>query len=124
MYQELHLLFYLLCWYHPLPHLLPKKFSPVGSWEYSVPGVEPGYETGTMHIAKEGKEYKVTLELSEYYSVDAEKVVYNKKELSFSVWVENEEILISGNFDEEKFKAKLSYFQGDFELTAVRKAAE
>ncbi len=101
-----------------------KKFSPVGNWEYSVPGVEPGYETGTMIVTQEGKEYKVSMELNEYFKVDAEKVVYKKNDLSFSVWVETEEILVSGTFDGDKFTAKLSYSEGKFDLTALRKAAK
>ena len=94
----------------------------MGSWEYSVPGVQPGYETGTMIIAKDGKDYKITMELNEYFKVDAEKVVYKKKTLSFTVWVETEEILVSGSFDGDNFSGKLSYFEGDFDITAKRKA--
>ena len=97
-----------------------KRFSPEGSWEYSVPGVQPGYETGTMIVAKDGKEYKVTMALNEYYQVAGEKVVYKKKQLSFSVWVETEEILVSGMFDEDRFKGTIQYSEGEFNLTAVR----
>ena len=99
-----------------------KKYSPVGSWEYSVPGVQVGYESGTMIIAEDGKNYKVSLQLNEYFKVDAENVVYKKKDLSFSVYVETEEILISGTFDGDNFSGKLSYFEGDFDITANRKA--
>ena len=42
------------------------KFSPVGTWEYSVPGVQPGYEKGSMVIDADGKDYKVTMILNEY----------------------------------------------------------
>jgi hypothetical protein len=101
-----------------------KKFTPVGSWEYSVPGVQPGYETGTMIITQEGKEYKITMVLNEYFKAEAEKVVYNKRALSFSVWVETEEVLVSGAFDGDQFTGKLSYFEGEFDLTAKRKASE
>jgi hypothetical protein len=101
-----------------------KKYSPVGSWEYSVPGVQPGYETGTMIIAQEGKDFKITMVLNEYFKTEAEKVVYNRKMLSFSVWVETEEVLVSGSFDGDQFTGKLSYFEGDFDLTAMRKAGE
>jgi hypothetical protein len=101
-----------------------KKSSPVGSWTYSVPGVPEGYETGTMIISEEGKVLKVTLKLNDYYSVEAEKIVYQKKDLSFSVWVESEEILIAGTFDKDTFKAIVSYFEGDFELTATRVPSE
>jgi len=101
-----------------------KRFSPVGVWEYSVPGVQPGYESGTMVIARDGKKYKVTLQLNEYFKVEAEKVEYKRKSLSFTVWVETEEIQISGSFEENNYSATLSYFEGDFELTASRKLVE
>jgi hypothetical protein len=100
------------------------KYSPVGSWEYSVPGIQEGYEAGTMTISEDGKSYKVTMQLNEYFKVDAEKVVYKKKTLSFSVLVETEEVLVSGTFDGDKFTAKLSCSEGDFDLTALRKTAE
>ena len=97
-----------------------KRFTPVGSWEYSVPGVQAGYETGTMIITEDGKEYKVTMQLNEYSKVVAEKVVYKKKEISFTIYVETEEILISGSFDGDEFKGSISYSEGDFTITAVR----
>ncbi len=98
----------------------PKKYSPVGTWEYSVPGVQPGYETGSMVIAEEGKTFKVTMVLNEYYKTDAENVVYKKKAISFSLWVESEEILVSGTFNGDEFTGSLSYFEGDFTITAKR----
>lgn len=101
-----------------------KKYSPLGSWDYSVPGVEEGYESGTMLISEDGREYKVTLQLNEYSKVVAENVVYRKKEISFTIFVETEEIQVSGTFDGEKFTAKLSYSEGEFDLSAVRNAAE
>ena len=98
------------------------RYTPVGSWEYSVPGVQAGYESGTMIISEDGKDYKVTMVLNEYYKTDAEKVVYKKKSLSFSLWIENEEIRVSGSFDGDNFSGKLSYFEGDFDIAANRKA--
>lgn len=101
-----------------------KKFSPAGSWEYSVPGVQLGYESGTMIITEDGKAYKVSLQLNEYFKAEAENVVYKRKDLSFSVYVESEEILISGSFKEDKFTANLSYSEGEFDLIAVRKRVQ
>jgi len=101
-----------------------KRFSPVGAWEYTVPGVQPGYESGTMVISRDGKDYKVTMKLNEYFRVDAEKVEYKRKSLRFSVWVETEEIQISGTFEKNSFSATLSYFEGDYKLTAERKLVE
>jgi len=96
------------------------RFSPVGTWEYSVPGVQAGYEKGSMIIAEDGKDYKVTMVLNEYSKTDAENVVYKKKNISFSLWVETEEILVSGTFDGDEFNGSLSYSEGDFTIAAKR----
>jgi hypothetical protein len=96
------------------------RYTPVGSWEYSVPGVQDGYESGVMIIAEDGKEYKVTMQLNEYFKVDAESVVYKKKDISFTIYVETEEILVSGSFDGDKFKGSISYSEGNFAITAMK----
>ncbi|MEN8228346.1 MAG: hypothetical protein ABFS38_09355 [Bacteroidota bacterium] len=98
-----------------------KKFSPVGTWEYSVPYVPEGYQEGNMIIAENGKEYSVTMAVNEYSSVEAEKVVYNKKEIKFVVWVEGQEIAFAGTFDKDKYSGTVSYSEGDFDMTAHRK---
>lgn len=97
-----------------------KRYTPVGSWEYSVPGVQEGYESGTMTISDDGKDYKVTMQLNEYFKVDGEKVIYKKKGISFTIYVESEEILVSGFFDGDDFKGSISYSDGDFTITARR----
>ena len=97
-----------------------KKYSPLGSWDYSVPGVGEGYESGTMFISEDGKEYKVTLQLNEYSRVVAEKVVYKKKEISYTIFVETEEIQVAGSFDGDEFKGSISFSEGDFTITAMR----
>ncbi len=100
------------------------RYTPVGSWEYSVPGVQAGYESGTMTIAEDGKGYKVTMQLNEYFRVDAESVIYKKKDISFTIYVETEEILVSGTFDGDEFAGSISYSEGEFNLIAVRKLVE
>jgi hypothetical protein len=73
-----------------------------------------------MLISEDGKEYKVTLQLNEYSRVVAEKVVYKKKEMSFTIYVETEEIQVSGSFDGDEFKGSISFSEGDFTITAMR----
>ena len=97
-----------------------RKYSPLGSWDYSVPGVGEGYESGTMFITEDSKEYKVTLQLNEYSKVVAEKVVYKKKVINFNIYVETEEIQVSGSFDGDEFKGSISFSEGDFIITAMR----
>lgn len=103
-------------------HAPAKKFSPEGTWDYSVEGVPEGYESGSMIVKKEGKNYKVTMALNEYYKTEGESVVYEKKNLSFIIWVESEEVSISGTFDGDTFTGMVSLSQGDFDLLAKRKA--
>ena len=103
-------------------HAPAKKFSPAGSWDYTVEGVPAGYETGTMIIVKNGKNYGVTMALNEYYKTEAERVAYKKKDLSFIIWVESEEVSISGTFDGDTFTGTVSLSQGDFEMIARRNA--
>jgi hypothetical protein len=101
-----------------------KKFSPVGTWEYSVQGVPDGYETGKMIIEEKDKVLKVNMALNEYAKTEGEKVEYKKKSLSFIVWVEAEEVTVSGTFDGDKFVGMVSLSQGEFDMTATRVAAE
>lgn len=97
-----------------------KRYTPVGSWEYSVQGVQEGYESGTMTISDDGKGYKVSMQLNEYFKVDGEKVIYKKKGISFNIYVESEEILVTGSFDGDDFKGSISYSDGEFAITARR----
>lgn len=99
-----------------------KKFSPEGTWEYTVNGVPEGYETGKMIITKEEKQIKVSMALNEYYKTEAENVDYKKKSLSFTVWVESEEVSVSGTFEGERFDGLVSLSEGDFDMTATRVA--
>ena len=101
-----------------------KKYSPVGTWEYSVQGVPEGYESGKMIIEEKDKVLKVNMALNEYSKTEGEKVDYKKKSLSFIVWVEAEEVTISGTFDGDKFAGMVSLSQGDFDMTATRVTEE
>jgi len=101
-----------------------KKFSPAGTWEYTIEGVPEGYEAGSMIVVEKGKTVGVTMQLNEYYKTEGESVVYKKKDLSFVIWVESEQVSISGKFDGDSFSGMVSLSQGDFELQAKRKAEE
>ena len=103
-------------------HAPVKKFTPVGTWDYTVEGVPEGYEAGSMIISEKGKSYGVTMALNEYYKTEGESVNYKKKNLSFVIWVESEEVRISGSFDGDTFTGLVSLSQGDFEMLAKKKA--
>ncbi len=101
-----------------------KKFTPVGTWEYAIDGVPQEYESGKMIIAKKDKSLKVTMAINEYYKSEGEKVSYKKKSLSFILWVESEEVTVSGTFDKDQFDGMVSLSEGDFDITATRVAEE
>ena len=98
-----------------------KKFNPAGTWEYTAPNVAEGYTTGEMVIVKQEKGYGVTMVISENYKAEANEVKYQDKSLKFSLYVEDELITIYGTFKKDKFTGKVSYSEGDFDITAVRK---
>jgi hypothetical protein len=97
-----------------------KKFSPVGTWEYTIDGVPEDYETGKMIIVEKDKELKVSMAINEYYKTEGEEVSYKKKSLSFIIWVESEEVSVSGTFDGDLFDGMVSLSQGDYDITATR----
>jgi hypothetical protein len=101
-----------------------KKFSPVGTWEYTIDGVPEEYESGKMIIEEKDKALKVSMAINEYFKAEGEKVEYKKKSLSFIIWVESEEVSVSGTFDGDLFDGMVSLSEGDFDLTATRVAKE
>ncbi len=98
-----------------------KKYSPAGTWEYSAPDVPEGYQEGTMIVVEKDNGYGVTMALNEYNKVDAEKVKFEDQTLTFSVWVEGEEVKLKGTFEGDNFTGTVSYSGGQVKVTAVRK---
>jgi hypothetical protein len=100
------------------------KFDPVGSWEYSAPSAPEGYTMGQMVIAEKEDGYSVTIVFNEYSRVEAERVEFSKKNLKFIVYVEYEEVSVSGDFDKGSFTGTVNYSQGKFDFSAVRKVEQ
>ncbi len=99
-----------------------KRFTPVGIWEYSILDVPPEYAKGQMIIEKGKDGYTVTMGSGENYRTNAEDVVYKKKALSFTLHVESEAVSISGTFEKDSFAGTVSLSEGEFDLSASRKA--
>lgn len=99
----------------------PAKYDPSGTWEYSVPGVPQGYDRGLMVITEDEEGLVVSIGPSEDYLAPAQDVELKKKSLSFKVIVEYEEVVVTGEFDNDQFSGKVSYVEGIFDMTAQRK---
>jgi hypothetical protein len=98
----------------------PAKYSPAGAWEYIVPGVPEGYDRGVMIITESEDGLAIEIGPSKDYLVKAEKVEYSNKQLSFIVYVEYEEVKISGEFKDENFEGTVSYVEGVFDINASK----
>lgn len=97
-----------------------KAYTPVGTWEYMASGVPAEYQYGKILITQEGKEYGVTIAFSEYYKVEGQNVVYDKKSIKFSIYVEGEEVKLAGTFDGDSFTGTATLSGGVYELSAKR----
>ena len=101
-----------------------KRFSPVGTWEYSIQDVPPEYQNGIMIITKNKDGYGISMGAGEDYMLEADNVVYKKKTLKFTLYVEYETVTTSGTFDKDTFTGTVSLSEGDFDMKADRKAKE
>lgn len=103
----------------------PKDVDPTGTWTFSAPDAPYDYQSGDITIAKVKKAYKVKIIFNEYFKMDASNVKYEKNELSFRVYVEDETVYIKGTFDEKTgFKGKAMTSMGDMPMTAKRKVVK
>jgi len=100
------------------------KFDPSGTWVYSAPDVTEGYETGEMIIEENEDAYTLTIVFFGEYKVTADKVEYDNKELTCTIYVEGEMVKISGTFKKDTFTGTVSYSEGVFDYTAERKKEE
>ena len=98
-----------------------KKVDPVGTWAYEATMAPYEYSSGDIVVAKDGKDFTVEIVLGEYYKVKGEKVVYEKNELSFVVYIEGEAIDIKATVAKEEMKGNASYSEGEIPITAKKK---
>lgn len=95
--------------------------NPVGKWDFTAPDAPYGYEKGQIVITKGEKGLKVKIVFNEYSQTDGYKVKYKDNKLTFTAYVEDESIYLSGTFVKDSFTGKASSSQGDIGLKATRK---
>ncbi|MGI9552781.1 MAG: hypothetical protein ACR2MT_16375 [Aurantibacter sp.] len=93
----------------------------LGSWDYNVPGVDPAYQNGIMHVAKEGDNYVVNIELPGG-AIPTEDVEVNGNEVKFALYVEGGRVEVTVIFDEDTLTGSGTSDGGPFTLTGSRKA--
>lgn len=98
-----------------------KKVDPTGTWTYEASQAPYEYSSGDIVVKKDGKDYTVEIVLGEYYKVKGEKVVYEKNELSFSVYIEGESVDIKVTVGKESMEGTASYSDGTIPVTTKKK---
>lgn len=98
------------------------KNNPVGKWKFSVVDAPYGYEKGEFEIAKVKREYTGTMMFDGIeYLMELQSVDYDKEQLSFTLNVEGEDVLIVFKFSEkDKLAGKASYSMGELRMSAER----
>ncbi len=95
--------------------------NPVGKWDFQAVDAPYGYEKGQIVISKGEKGLKVKIIFNEYSQTDGYKVKYENNKLTFTVYVENESVYMSGTFIKDTFTGKASTTEGDIGVKATRK---
>jgi hypothetical protein len=95
-----------------------KKF--VGVWEYNVPDAPYPYQTGTMTFSNVKKKISGFISI-EGNTIDMEKVVSKKNNLTYEIYIEGETVIFNLTFKKKSFSGTASYSQGDLEITGTKK---
>jgi hypothetical protein len=98
-----------------------KKVDPVGTWSYEAEYAPYEYSSGDIVVSKEKQEYKVELQLGEYYKIKASNVEYKDNVLSFNVYVEGESVSVKTTLEKDSHAGTASYSEGTLEVTGKKK---
>lgn len=93
----------------------------IGFWEYHVPGVDPMYQNGIMHISNKEGAYTVNLHLGENV-MPTEDVEVNENEVKFALYVEGQRVEVVVLIEGDTITGSGTTDQGPFTLSGTRKA--
>lgn len=98
------------------------EFNPVGNWTFSAPDAPYPYGTGSLEVKMDGDDMGVTLTFTDVeYKFFGEGVKFEDDVLSFSIYLDGEDIFLSLKFvDKDKLSGRAVYFEGAIPLTAKR----
>ena len=102
------------------------KSDPVGSWKFEAPYAPEGYTTGTIMIGFAEQKYNASLSFpGNDYKIPAEKVKFENDAVTFSVFVESEEVKVALKIDSAlKMSGNATTTQGNIPLTLTRMPSE
>lgn len=91
-----------------------------GAWAYDVQNVDPQYQKGVLHIAKESGKYVLNIQGAEGSMIPTEELSVDGNEVKFVVYVEGDRVAITLNFDGDTFSGEGSSSNGPFTLSGKR----
>jgi hypothetical protein len=101
-----------------------KKADPIGTWSFYAEDAPIEYNSGDIVIGKEGKEYTAMIVYGESYEVKGRDVVLEKDQISFKVYIEEEQVNIKGTIAGETITGTASYSEGTISFKAEKKKKE
>lgn len=97
--------------------IIKDKFA--GGWAYTVQGAPEGYAEGLLLIVKDGKSYKVQVQIAGGTML-AENVSTKGSTIMFDVLVEGDKVGVSLTVDGSKISGTSNSSQGTFTIEGVK----
>ncbi len=96
-----------------------------GSWKFEAPYAPEGFTSGTIDVKFADEKYSTSISFPvSSYSLTGEKAKMEKDTLTFTVYVEGQEVVVHLNPDgDKKMTGKAVYFEGEIPLTLTRQEA-
>jgi len=102
-----------------------QKSNPVGKWKFEAPYAPEGYTTGTVEVAFADNKYSASMAFAgSDYKFNGEKVKFENETLSFSLYLEGQDISVIMKATEPlKMTGKAVYSEGEIPLTMSKAPA-
>jgi hypothetical protein len=96
--------------------------NPAGKWKFEAPDAGEGYSSGNVEITFADNKYAAVISFTgSDYKIPADKVKFENDTLSFSVYLETDEVSVKLKFDDkDKMSGKSLYSGGEIPLTLLR----
>jgi hypothetical protein len=101
-----------------------KQNNPVGKWLFEAPYAPEGYNSGALEVALADDKLSGNMSfLGVDYQFPAESIKFSNDTLTFSIFVNGEDVSIMIKFEEpDKMSGKAVYSGGEVPLGLVREA--
>jgi len=95
---------------------------PIGTWKFEAPYAPEGYTSGTIVVGMAENKYNSTMVFTgSDYKLTGEKVKFEKDTVSFTIYIEGEDINVTLKMENgTKMAGKAVYSEGEVPLTMTK----